>query len=120
MANSKQLPRGTSIGFAIYNLLLCSALILFLLTFNFSPDTGASLIILNVSALLGTVSKGFLVVRGTNSFSSSQGVTRSQPPTSAGERPSEEPLGRQREAERVGQQQLRMAALGEEMSSKPS
>lgn len=75
-------------------------ILFFLLTFNFSPDTGASLIILNVSALLGTVSSYFLVVRGTNSFSLPQGVTRSYLTPLQGKGPSEEPLGRQREAER--------------------
>lgn len=68
--------------------------------FHFSPGTGASLIILNVSALLGTVRSHFLVVRGTNSFSLPQGVARSYLSPLPGKGPSEEPLGRWREAER--------------------
>ena len=86
--------------------------------FHFSPGTGASLIILNVSALLGTVRSHFLVVRGTNSFSLPQGVARSYLSPLPGKGPSEEPLG---DGERLSaQQQLRMAAFGEETSSKPS
>ena len=68
--------------------------------FHFSPGTGTSLIILNVSALLGTVSSHFLVARGTDSFCLPQRVARSYLTPLLGKGPSEEPLGRRREAER--------------------
>lgn len=68
--------------------------------FHFSPGAGTSLIILNVSALLGTVGSHFLVVRGTNSFSLPQRVARSYLTPLLGKGPSKEPLGRRQEAER--------------------
>ena len=61
--------------------------------------TGTSLVILNISALLGAVRSHFLVVRDANSFSLPQRVARSCLIPLPGKRLNEEPLGRWQEAE---------------------